>query len=278
MSTTPLSDHDVQSPSLSISNSRKDHERIEQYRANGPLHAVIRTASARVSFTNGTDDICRVRATLSGSSSIERLAQIEISFDEETSVLRVDTRPKGRRRVRIFDFHDIELQITVPVRSGVELHSASGDISLDGTYGDVSAASASGDVTAGVVLGTFTVNAASGDIKADQVDGDISVRSASGDISIGEISSDISIHAVSGDIEVCLAAPLHAKVHSVSGDLTVTVKPGFVVEVNVKTVSGSMRSDIALDADGSSPTNMQSSGVISINASTVSGDVRIARS
>lgn len=275
MSNAPVNDLDVHS---TASSSANDHERIEKFNARGPINSTIRTASARVTVQNGPDDTCRVRATMSGSSSAERLAHIEISFDEATNTLLVDTRPKGRRRVRIFDFHNIDLHITMPASSNVELHSASGDVTLDGTYDDVSIASASGDVTAGVVKGSLTVNVASGDVSTGQVHGRASAHSASGDISLGDVSADVNVHAVSGNIRLTAVAPLNAKVHSVSGDVTVTVKPGFIIEVNAKSIAGSVRSEIALDDAASLDQRSENSGVISIDASTVSGDVRIARS
>jgi DUF4097 and DUF4098 domain-containing protein YvlB len=253
----------------------KGNERHERFVVHGPLHATIRTASGDVKVTNSDDTSCHVRAVSRGSHASERLGQAEISFDEATNALRVITRPKSLRS-RFFDFHDIDLFITVPANSTMTVHTASGDLDLRGTYADVDVASASGDVNAGVVLGQLNVNVASGDVEAREVHGTTNVKAASGDVTIDAAHGDVKIHAVSGDIALGAVAPLNTRVHSVSGDLLVKVQRGLVVEVNAKTVSGSLRSDIDLDA--SAPASSEGDGVVVIDASTISGDVRIARS
>ncbi len=272
MNTAPLNNDEVTTSSGSA------NERIEQFTTTGPVRGTIRCASGRATVTNGPDGACRVRAIALGSHGPDRLAQVEISFDEATNTLRVLTRPKGSFRVRLFDFHDVELEIMVPASSNIDIHSASGDLRLDGTFADVTAASASGDVKVGTITGEFNVNVASGDVSATAVGGPVNAKSASGDVKLGDVSSDVKVHAVSGDIALNAVGSLDAKLHSVSGDVLINVRPGFVVHVNAKTVSGSMRSEISLDGTESSSSDAASEGVISIDASTVSGDVKIARS
>ncbi len=255
----------------------RGNERSERFDVSAALSVSIRTASGDVTVTNGDDATCTVRAVTRGSHAHERLAQAEILYDAATNSLRVVTRPKSPLRARLFDFHDLDVHITAPLGTHLDVHSASGDLDLKGTFGDVRAASASGDVKVGVVSGELNVNVASGAVEAKEVYGNVNVKSASGDVTLGALHAETKIHAVSGDVRLTAVAALNARVHSVSGDLLLKVQRGFVVNVNAKTVSGSMHSDINLDGS-SSHDSADSAGIISLDASTVSGDVKIARS
>lgn len=187
----------------------------------------------------------------------------------------------------------------------------SGDVRLLGTFGDVDVSLPSADVTAQVVDGTFRVQTVSGDVNVQAVNGAAKVRSVSGDVRIDRAGDDVSVTLVSGDVEVGSASrevdvtsvsgdltvgDAHdgvsakstsgdvevrrvlrgtVRCHTVSGDISVGVAAGRTLQVDARSMSGDLRSDIDLDARGEG--DGERADVVRITANSMSGDVHITR-
>jgi DUF4097 and DUF4098 domain-containing protein YvlB len=93
-------------------------------------------------------------------------------------------------------------KITVPVKTEIELETASGDISLEGLTSDVEIQTASGDVTVEQYKGGLELETASGDIILTGCEGEFEISSASGDINISRIEGNIELSSASGDIDI----------------------------------------------------------------------------
>lgn len=188
--------------------------------------------------------------------------------------------------------------------------SGAGEIRLRGTVGDVDVALPSADLTAQSVSGTLGVKTASGDVSVDEVRGTVKVRTVSGDVSIETLHDDASLTLVSGDVSVTTAND-HVDVTSVSGDVTITdaragasvkstsgdvtvrrawsgtvrvatvsgdvavgIPTGRGVDVDARSMSGELSSEIDLDSErGGSGDGT----VVRVTAHSVSGDVEILR-
>lgn len=214
---------------------------------------------------------------------------------------RVESRPRGDgvevvvdvpERVGAFFGREPRIRVDVRAPHGTSLAftTASADVSATGRLGDVRGKTASGDVTVPSAE-SVTVKTASGDVRVGDVAGAASLQSTSGDVRAGSVggpldasvvSGDLRIDAsaagglvssVSGDVELGAVAEGEVTVKSVSGDVTVGVREGSRVHVDVSTVSGDLRSDVELDdapADGDGP-------LVDVRGKTVSGDIRVRR-
>ncbi len=186
----------------------------------------------------------------------------------------------------------LRVDIRVPLDCQVQLKVASADVSCHGRYASASINTASGDIYLDSVTGDVTANTASGDVRAVEVGGQLQVRSASGDVAAQQVSGDVTIHSASGDVEVEEAgAGLRAttasgdvrvgsaqrgtvSVKSASGDVSVGVVAGTGVWLDLVTMSGATRSDLAL---GREPGATGGAPALNLQVRTVSGDIEIHR-
>jgi DUF4097 and DUF4098 domain-containing protein YvlB len=112
----------------------------------------------------------------------------------------------------------ITVTARVPLGSGVDAKSVSGDIECTGRLSRVRAVSTSGDVDVG--------HAAL-----------VAARTVSGDIRIGELTEQAEVNTTSGDITVHGGPATRAKADSVSGD----IRASGGVTVEGRSVSGRVR-------------------------------------
>ncbi len=123
-------------------------------------------------------------------------------------------------------------------------------------------------------------------LKIKAVSADVKVEPGVRLLDIGTVSGDIAVlhnpggtcnlKTVSGDISAHTFSSCRYTLRSVSGDIKVLVAPGLEVDVDGKTVSGDLASEISLDSN-SEPSDLNSE-LVSISTSTVSGDFTLVRS
>jgi DUF4097 and DUF4098 domain-containing protein YvlB len=188
--------------------------------------------------------------------------------------------------------------------------SGAGEVRLRGTVGDVEVALPSADVSAQSVSGSLTIKTASGDVDVDVVDGPVKLRTVSGDVSIETLNSDASLTLVSGDVSITDASKYvdvtsvsgdvtiddalagatikstsgdvtvrrawsgTVRVATVSGDVAVGIPTGRGVEVEARSMSGELSSEIDLDGERAPSGD---GTVVRVTANSVSGDVEILR-
>jgi DUF4097 and DUF4098 domain-containing protein YvlB len=92
--------------------------------------------------------------------------------------------------------------VTVPAKTGITFHSASGDFSAAGLKGTLNGKTASGDFEIKDLEGDLTIGTASGDLEADNISGNLVFKAASGDIEGRNLEGDMAIKTASGDIEI----------------------------------------------------------------------------
>lgn len=155
---------------------------------------------------------------------------------------------------------------------GVEAKSASADVTVDELEGDLRSESASGDVRAGTVAGAVEISTASGDLDVRHARGPARVRTVSGDVGVGASDATLEVQTVSGDLRAERIAGGPVTVNAVSGDVELAVAPGAAVFLDLRSLSGDMRSDLD-PGDGPG----EGEQLLEIRGKTVSGDVRIRR-
>jgi DUF4097 and DUF4098 domain-containing protein YvlB len=210
---------------------------------------------------------------------------------EATTVELQGRRLRVEAPTRRFGFgtQGIEMHLSVPSGSRVAVKAASSDVTVTGAAGDLNVQVASGDVTAERVTGSARVQSASGDIVLGPVSGEVYAKTASGDIrvagagslnagtasgdlDIGTITGAMSARSSSGDIRVADAVSGEISMSTTSGDITVAVRPGTSLKIDMFSRSGTVRSE--LDVDDLPP---ETGLTLDLQLQSTSGDITLRR-
>ena len=202
----------------------------------------------------------------------------------------------------------VAVRVAAPHESGLRVKTGSADLTARGTFTTTSIDTGSGDVEVGVVVDSLQVNSGSGDVNVERVDGDAAVRTGSGDVVLGTVGGEASFSSGSGDLDLVAGgralvvktgsgnvrvgtAPAdlrittasgrtridtvdhgEVRVKASSGDVQAGIRAGTAALLDVRTISGRVRS--ALDA-AAEPAS--SDRQVRLQLSTVSGDIELTR-
>jgi DUF4097 and DUF4098 domain-containing protein YvlB len=244
----------VPGKSLSRSDVRAAEEALVEF-ADGRL--VVRVPRQPGLF--GRNGAVRVTIALPAGS--------HLSADLASADLRTEGR-LGECKVKTAS-GDVWLAETGPLH----LDTASGDITVGRSAGEVSVTVQSGDVRIGEVDGSAVVRTTSGDVRIGAVTGDLRVNGANGDISVDRAHGDVGAKIASGDIRIGEVARGSILVEAASGDLEIGIREGTAAWLQVDSRSGSVR-NLLTESDGPG----QSDETVEVRARTVSGDITIRRS
>jgi DUF4097 and DUF4098 domain-containing protein YvlB len=289
----------------------EQEERIAKSFRVGPNGALdLSNVSGDITIREGTGDTITVDAVkrVRGRDSDVRdqLARTTVTMVEHAGRVEVRTSYDGRNLRTSVDY-----LVTTPAGTSVIARSVSGDVKITGIKGDVRVESVSGNVTAintpsvslvKSVSGDLVINGVSmkGDLRATTVSGDVTLRSAtvrlldassvSGDIALSDVTCDrATAGTTSGTVDftgsVGRGGRLEFKSHSGDVRVALTGTPGF--EVDARTFSGSIRSDLPVTTKPGEPISPRrlskavhgvvGDGSAQLVLSTFSGDVTIVK-
>lgn len=130
---------------------------------------------------------------------------------------------------------------TVPAGARTQLSDGSGDMTLHGLTGYVSAGTGSGNIQASGLSGPASLRAGSGDITASAFSGTrLTLSDGSGNITVGGLSSAY-VHATSGSGDIVITftkIPTSVYASTGSGNVTLILPRGVLYNVNASTDSG----------------------------------------
>ena len=232
----------------------------------------LTTFSGDIYVTDSDDGLIEV--TLKGSPN-------RFTIEQRGDTVVVEPEP-GMRIGRSTD-----ITARVPRGSSARLKCTTGDIFADVELSSLQVGVASGDIRIAAVTGDATIKTASGDVAIDRVDGSLEIASASGDARIGSVGLELSMTTASGDAVVASVngavslrtasgdvkigafdgPDLAAK--TISGDVTVGIPPRRRVDLDLQSLSGSLRNRLP-EGDGSPPEK-----TIRLRAKSVSGDLTL---
>jgi len=259
-----------------------------EFQTKGPVmvSAKIRAGVATVTAEERSSAVVEVEPFDGSDASRQQAESTRVELQGDTLVIHAP-EPAGW----IWRRGSIRVTARVPLDSGLDIHSASADIALEGRWREGSVTTASGDVRVESVAGDLRVNSASGDVHLAGVGGNLRVNSASGDVEIGSLGGDGTLHSASGDltvydtggsiqartasgdIELLRARRGEVRGTTASGDVTVSVVPGTGVYMDVRTLSGSTHSDLDV---GDKPLTSEGD-MLSVRVQTASGDIAVVR-
>ena len=266
---------------------------------SGAVNLALTTGSGDIVIKSGGSNQVVVHGTIHGSSW----------FGEDTAVHQVESNPpiqQNGNSVRIgynlpsdVGRHvSIDYEVTVPASTTVTAHSGSGNVEVSGVRSDVDAQTGSGEVNAHDLGGHVHLQTGSGSLRAENVtapfygqtgsgdievsltgSGDVDVHTGSGSIRVRGINGGIRARTGSGDIEAAGAVARDWQLHSGSGSIHLALAPSGGFDLNVRTSSGTIHSELPITVQGSLGKNELKGAVRGggpeVEVSTSSGDVEI---
>jgi hypothetical protein len=264
------------------------------YETPGSVELEIELPGGHVTVRTTEEPTTSVELIPSGRRGQEAVDQIEVTHRERPGGHVISIEQADRVRwgpIAISWGGDVEVRITCPVGTDLELEGGSTDLSAIGRFGKVVAKSQSGDLRLGEIAGAAllktasgdvsvqslgddsTVSTVSGDVDVEEVDAGLNARTVSGDVELGRVRAALTVGTTSGDVAIKAVAAGEVRVQTVSGDARVGVAQGTAVWMDATSVSGDVYSDLGVVGDAP-PGEGE---VVPLHVKTVSGDVKFVR-
>jgi DUF4097 and DUF4098 domain-containing protein YvlB len=154
------------------------------------------------------------------------------------------------------DGRDMRATITVTLPKGVALRggTGNGDVTVDGTGGDINIATGNGDVRVSGTAGMVKVSSGNGDLDVSGAEGTVSASTGNGRVRVTTGKGPVSASTGNGDITVDMKSIANAddmKFTTGHGDIDVTVPASINMEFDATTGWGSIRTDFPIRVQGS---------------------------
>jgi DUF4097 and DUF4098 domain-containing protein YvlB len=207
-------------PSLDLGVSAPGQDRIERSFAVGASPSLtIKNFSGGVTVRAGEEGTIRVVAVKKGLSKSWR-DQITIDMTPEESGLVIETKkPSG------LSIASVDLEITAPPDTRLNLQTGSGGVEVDGLTKDLSVDTGSGGIDLRNVPGAIQASTGSGGIVVQAGGGPARLDTGSGGIEYeGTPQGDCRFETGSGGIELRLPATLNVQVDLGTGSGSIDVE------------------------------------------------------
>jgi hypothetical protein len=135
----------------------------------------------------------------------------------------------GKARVAVgrHTWSDITIEVPQAISSRIQIHSASGDVRIEGVTGEIALNSMSGDVRAVRTSGNLALQTASGDLVVEGATGRLNAQTASGDVRVSSAQiAGFQIQTANGDIlvDALLTGDGPFRAQTASGDVRLTLR------------------------------------------------------
>jgi DUF4097 and DUF4098 domain-containing protein YvlB len=176
-------------------------------------------------------------------------------------------------------YGDSRIEVTVPRRYEVNVHTAGGDLELRDTTGSATLRTSGGDIVAKNLSGNVEAKTSGGAIHADIIHGDVHADTSGGDIRLLNIDGKIRGQTSGGDVQCSLVGSNRGILVTTSGgSIQVTVPRSTAANIEAATSGGDFSSDLAMVTterrDGFTKGSINGGGQ-PIEARTSGGDISL---
>jgi DUF4097 and DUF4098 domain-containing protein YvlB len=171
-------------------------------------------------------------------------------FDEEPGAVRIEVRKRSVRQWS--DSLQVRMEVQVPTKTSVEIHTGGGDVKVSHLQGDTNLETSGGDVAVSSLAGNLTATTSGGDIELHNLNGEVKVKTSGGDITLENASGRVEAHTSGGDVDVAFGRgnAKGGEIESSGGDIKVRVDPAVSINLDASASSGEVISDLPLKVSG----------------------------
>ena len=165
--------------------------RDHSFSVNGTATLVVNSDNGWIKVNTGTDDEVRIQATLRGVDRID----YEVSQDGNTITVVAEI-DQGWFISNV----GVDITITAPVNTNVELETSNGMTSLDGIEGTGTLRTSNGKIVLENVKGDFEGRTSNGKIEVDTLEGTAFLRTSNGGLDLQEVIGEVDAETSNGGI------------------------------------------------------------------------------
>jgi len=151
-------------------------------------------------------------------------------------------------------------------------HTGAGNVEIGQVTGSVDTKTGAGKVTVGSIGANAHIVTAAGNAKVGGITGSARFTTAHGNIEVASAGDSLEAFTASGNVDVRRADHGRVRAKTVSGWVSVGVPNGVAALLDISTLSGRVRSDLAASAEPG-----DGEAHVELILSTVSGNVNVAR-
>ena len=165
--------------------------RDDSFSVNGTATLVVNSDNGWIKVNTGTDDEVRIQATLRGIDRID----YEVSQDGNTITVLAEI-DQGWFISNV----GVDITITTPVNTDVELETSNGAIELNGIEGTGTLRTSNGEIVLENVKGDFEGRTSNGKIEVDTLEGTAFLMTSNGGLDLQEVIGEVDAETSNGGI------------------------------------------------------------------------------
>ncbi len=165
--------------------------RDNTYTVDGNATLIVSSENGKIEVSTGADDEVRVQATLRGINAID----YEVGQDGNTITVQAEVN-KGF----LPDNVGVDITVTTPVNTDVELETSNGMISLDGIEGMGTLRTSNGKIVLENIKGDFEGRTSNGGIDVEAMEGTAVLKTSNGGLDLQEVTGEVDAETSNGGI------------------------------------------------------------------------------
>jgi hypothetical protein len=215
--------------------------RDDSFSVNGTATLVVNGDNGWIKVNTGTDDEVRIQATLRGIDRID----YEVSQDGNTITVLAEI-DQGWFISNV----GVDITITAPVSTDVELEISNGAIELNGIEGTGTLRTSNGEIVLENVKGDFEGRTSNGKIEVDTLEGTAFLRTSNGGLDLQEVTGEVDAETSNGRISYSgdMIAGGDNRLITSNGNVDVELLGTPSIELDASTSNGDITSELPITA------------------------------
>jgi len=240
---------------------------------------VVDADSATVRVTGAATNQVTVRMSAHGSDEDLAATTLDALQKDDGVTVTMRRREKGSWFRWNSWNGESRIEVTVPEKYGINVHTGGGDVALTGTTGSAALHTSGGDISAKNVIGNVEAKTSGGGITADTIRGDLDANTSGGDVRLSNVDGKIRGQTSGGDVQ-CTLVGINRGIllTSSGGSIRLTVPRTTSANFEASTSGGEVTLDLAILTnemrDGYAKGSLNGGGQ-PINIRTSGGDISL---